>query len=580
MRLGTDILRGGLLRLALILGILVFIASGGSVLATSFSGTGAGTAEKPYQIATCNELQDIANNPSAYYELTGNIDCSATTSWNSGTGFVPITSFTGTLDGQNFTVSSLYENTGSSASALFVTTSGATIKNIHLVGGAYHDTNTSYNGSFAAYANGTVFSNCSSSISILSDAGAGLVGNMSGGSMTDCWYGGTVTSSSSYGSGLVSVDTNTVFTNVYTTGSVSETGPYAAGLIGNISGTASVTNAYSTSHVTAGVGYSGGLFAIATNSGGFQNVFYAGQYDQGLTTGSPFVGTGSGYGLLNAYYDATLCGCGTGGSGGNPVNIGNTAPNYFLGNNTNQPMSAWNFSTVWQTNTGGYPTLRLGSLPVDSDSDGSSSMIENAGPNGGDANNDGIADSAESNVTSVVDSVGGKYAVLQSNCDSNSGVSATAAPSGAYADANFEYPLGVMNFTLNCGTPGITATVVQYYYTDMSPNGLVVRKYNPSSHSYQAIPGAVITQVTIGGQKALKVVYQITDGGPFDEDGTANGTIVDPSGIALANVTAPNTGYGVVTNNPIRPLATGGAIAVVLIAAAAAIRKRTISSKR
>jgi len=48
----------------------------------------------------------------------------------------------------------------------------------------------------------------------------------------------------------------------------------------------------------------------------------------------------------------------------------------------------------------------------------------------------------------------------------------------------------------------------------------------------------------VGGQPVLKVVYSVTDGGPLDEDGTANGVIVDPVGLAQDAVGPPNTGVG------------------------------------
>ena len=44
------------------------------------------------------------------------------------------------------------------------------------------------------------------------------------------------------------------------------------------------------------------------------------------------------------------------------------------------------------------------------------------------------------------------------------------------------------------------------------------------------------------GQQALKVVYQVTDGGALDLDGSANGTIVDPAGPARLATGTPDTG--------------------------------------
>jgi len=74
-----------------------------------------------------------------------------------------------------------------------------------------------------------------------------------------------------------------------------------------------------------------------------------------------------------------------------------------------------------------------------------------------------------------------------------------------------------------------------------------VRKFVKGS--YLTIIGATITPATIGGVPTLVVSYQVTDGGALDEDGLANGIIVDPAGLAVLGaatptaVGAPKTGY-------------------------------------
>jgi hypothetical protein len=173
------------------------------------------------------------------------------------------------------------------------------------------------------------------------------------------------------------------------------------------------------------------------------------------------------------------------------------------------------------------------------DADGISNVNEDAAPNAGDGNNDGIPDSEQPEVTSFLDPVSGKYAVLDAaGCSANSAVSA-AAELQSSADSLFNYPAGLMNFSLAC-TPGATATITMYYY-GLPTTNLVARKYNSTTHTYTTIPGATISSVTIGGQQAAMVVYQITDGSSLDQDGIANGTIVDPAGLGVT-LSAPNTG--------------------------------------
>ena len=181
---------------------------------------------------------------------------------------------------------------------------------------------------------------------------------------------------------------------------------------------------------------------------------------------------------------------------------------------------------------------------TDSDGDGASNEVEAAGPNSGDANNDGTPDTEQGNVVSYINPVTGKYAALEVS-DSCTIISSTIAgeSANASADVGFDYPAGLMNFRLDCDTPGFTADVSQYY-SELDASSYVGRKYNSTNKSYQVIPGVTISQVTIDGKNVAKVSYQVTDGGSLDEDGVANGTILDPSGVAATVVSAPNTGLG------------------------------------
>jgi hypothetical protein len=181
---------------------------------------------------------------------------------------------------------------------------------------------------------------------------------------------------------------------------------------------------------------------------------------------------------------------------------------------------------------------------TDLDGDGASNLVEEAGPNSGDANNDGTPDSEQGNVVSYVNSVTGKYAALEVS-DTCTILTSSIIPesTNVAADAGFDYPAGLMYYTLNCDTPGFTAQINQYYF-QLDASSFVARKYDSNNHSYQAIPGVTQTQVTIDGINTAKVTYQVKDGGSLDEDSTENGTIVDPSGVASIVVKAPNTGLG------------------------------------
>jgi hypothetical protein len=204
------------------------------------------------------------------------------------------------------------------------------------------------------------------------------------------------------------------------------------------------------------------------------------------------------------------------------------------------------------TNNVGTSNLQV---VTDNDGDGVTNAIETAAPNSGDANNDGTADKDQLNVTSFENTETGEYATVaaDSACDLTS--VAAVGESTVPPDANYSYPLGLVDFTADCGTPGFTATITQYFYNPPADT-FVLRKL--VNGSYQTISGATISTATIGGQPVLTVSYQVTDGGPLDDDGTANGVIVDPAGPAVLGASTPavpSTGLG--HRSPVLPVMAG-----------------------
>lgn len=151
-------------------------------------------------------------------------------------------------------------------------------------------------------------------------------------------------------------------------------------------------------------------------------------------------------------------------------------------------------------------------------------------PNTDDANGDSQPDSTQGNVRGSINPVTNKYALIQAGSDC--AVSSQSVAAVSTQDASYTYPAGLMDFTLQgCGAAGYTTTVTQYYY-GVSGSNFVLRKYNPTTKQYATVNGATITHTVIDGQDVMKASYQVTDGGPLDEDGTANGVIVDPAGLA------------------------------------------------
>lgn len=186
----------------------------------------------------------------------------------------------------------------------------------------------------------------------------------------------------------------------------------------------------------------------------------------------------------------------------------------FLGSNV------WRFTT--QANS-------------DKDADGIQNTVEDSAPNNGDANYDGTPDSDQANVTSFVSSITQKRTVLEVDpaCTIQS-VAMESEPSGS-ADSSYDYPAGLMNFTANCATPGMTVQINQYLF-DQS-GSFKLRKYHPNNKTYFEVSGANLTLLNLNGDKVMKVSYQVVDGGELDVDGSSNGTIVDPVGLAAAVTT-------------------------------------------
>ena len=191
------------------------------------------------------------------------------------------------------------------------------------------------------------------------------------------------------------------------------------------------------------------------------------------------------------------------------------------------------------------------------DADGVSANDEIGAPNNGDGNNDGTEDFLQDSVTSLPNQVVGSGAyttVAASGCTSNQ-LSAVSvfAEADLTSDTTYDYPVGLTDFTIHCLNPGDTAMVTIYYDQAYDTSHWVARKH--AGGSYVTFPGATFGTAVVGGRTVTTLSYSITDGGPLDTDGVANGTIVDPAGpgvlsaatggspvTASATPSAPNTG--------------------------------------
>lgn len=267
---------------------------------------GNGTAKNPFVIKDVFDLQNMSNNLSAHYILANDINASATKTWNSGEGFMPIggllNKFTGSLDGRGHEIVDLYINQPSFGykSLIGFLDTGGEINNTGTTG-----PNAYFKGMYNAaglvgFNKGTIknsYSTCP--VTVTDSYSGGLVG-INEGLIMNSYATGSVTGLD-YSGGLVGYNQGPIM-NSYATGTVIGN-DYTGGLIGD--DTAVITNSHATGNV-AGNNYVGGFFGrsnaaitncYATGSVSGGNLYvggFGGYHDSGLITNSFATGTASG----------------------------------------------------------------------------------------------------------------------------------------------------------------------------------------------------------------------------------------------------------------------------------------------
>lgn len=323
--------------------------------AHAFSGSGAGTPSDPYEIYTCAQLQEIANDLSADYELLDDIDCT-------GVGYTAIgdaiTPFTGTLNGNLQTISNITLS-GGDRLGVFGETNGATVENIKLE-------NNSISGGVilgtlvGQATDGTIRNIRAESTNTVSGTGniGGIIGsaNSSTVAISRTFFKGTVTLTGAYGGGILGYAAGSItIADSYSSGTLNAGVSYAGGIVGSVnSGSPVISRVYSSMDINgSGVLYGGiwgGFFG-----GTLQNSFSAADLTSNIPDSGGLFGLGNGT-STNNYFDefaAGLSNCSSSGAAScTPVNAGNATPNYFVNNSTNDPLDTWNFDYLWDNSTG------------------------------------------------------------------------------------------------------------------------------------------------------------------------------------------------------------------------------------
>ncbi len=193
-------------------------------------------------------------------------------------------------------------------------------------------------------------------------------------------------------------------------------------------------------------------------------------------------------------------------------------------------------------------------LDADDDGNGIDTIVEVNAPNQGDGNNDGVPDALQNNVASLTTAEDDEEYVtveFEGTCEDLVVDNTLRESDVIERDENYDYPYGLIDYRLGCGSTGGESEVTLLLHDVSDPTGLVLRKYGPTTpsgpetdwYSYDATFGTV----EIDGKTVVTVTFMIKDGA-LGDDTAADGIIYDPLGIAVqpevgatATATATNT---------------------------------------
>jgi hypothetical protein len=315
---------------------------------------GDGSSETPYQITTLENLCWLSQNSSEwdkYFVQTALIDAAASSDWDGGNGWTAIgnstTKFTGSYNGQSFTINGLFIDRGSdNYQSLFGFTEGATIQNLGVTN--VDITGANYVAGLMAYAStASVVTNCYSTGSV---KGAfyvgGLVGSNFNGSVSNSYSASNVYGTGSLGGGLIGLNQGGTVSNCYSRGNVSQ--------INNTQ-----QNSGNETPKRSLVSLFGGC--IGSILSGTVNYCYAtGLVSCNGLTNIGFTGGNNGT-CLAIFFDSQ-----TSGQSSDAVATAKTTAE--MKTQTTFTDAAWDFAVVWEMIGENYPRLRTNpdlSLPVE-----------------------------------------------------------------------------------------------------------------------------------------------------------------------------------------------------------------------
>jgi hypothetical protein len=203
------------------------------------------------------------------------------------------------------------------------------------------------------------------------------------------------------------------------------------------------------------------------------------------------------------------------------------------------------------------------------DSDGVDDYTESNAPNDGDGNGDGIKDAFQANVSSFPSATGSYVTfatapgIVIQNVETIEAIDnpVNAPPDWKLPPENYVLPEGLADFQLSGVTPGGSVDI-----TIFSSNTADITGYAKfQDGEWSVLPddgGPFDNDVDI---LVDRVILTLVDGGAFDDDGIANGVIVDPGG--LVQVTPPlfePVDIVDVALSPIEPIQIGESVSLTV----------------
>ncbi|WP_208299859.1 MBG domain-containing protein [Azorhizobium sp. AG788] len=264
---------------------------------------------------------------SGNYALGNDIDASATASWNSGAGFVPVgvfgTAFSGTLAGLGHFIDGLTVNRpGTSQIGLFGYTNSATVRDLTL-------SNVSISGSSRV---------------------GGLVGWADTSNFSNVHVTGTIAATQEAG-GVAGWFVDSTLSNASSAASVTVSANGAGGLVGYALYSGTISDSYATGSVT-GATYVGGLigqtFSVTPLT--LTNVYASGRVtgtNSGGLLGFDDPASPSSITLSHAYWDANSTGQASAFGSTSGATITGTATDVAAAPRTQSTYSGFDFSNTW-----------------------------------------------------------------------------------------------------------------------------------------------------------------------------------------------------------------------------------------